>query len=130
MTTNTSVDLATILGRVVASLRKETGKSQTGLASDLGWDRSLLSRIESGRNTANIDNIWELEEVFINAHLIEWHGDLTKLTGHAVREAKRRGLRTVHGQLAKEAGEVAGATAALDRIVAHVTDNWLVELRG
>ena len=65
MTIPNAVDLASIFGRIVAALRQEQGASQAVLAGRLTWDRSLLARIEAGRNTANIDNIFELEEVFM-----------------------------------------------------------------
>ncbi len=128
MTTEPYVDLSTILGRVIAGLRQETGKSQAKLASEMGWDRSLLSRIESGRNTATIDNIFELEEAFLRDELIAEHGDLTSLLARVVRQAKQRGHRPVYGQTAKPSGEDPIPTPALDRIVLAVVDRWLNKL--
>ena len=129
MTIPNAVDLASIIGRIVAALRQEQGASQAVLAGRLTWDRSLLARIEAGRNTATIDNIFELEEVFMADGLIESHGDLVELTSRVVHEAKRRGLRPVVGRADKlDAASV--ETVTLDRIVARIVDDWLVELRA
>lgn len=130
MTIPNAVDLASIFGRIVAALRQEQGASQAVLAGRLTWDRSLLARIEAGRNTANIDNIFELEEVFMADGLIASHGVLVELTNRVVREAKRRGLRPVVGRVEKQEEHESVEAAALDRIVARVVDDWLVELRG
>ena len=128
MSTDSYVDLSTILGRVVAGLRQESGKSQAAFSAEIGWDRSLLSRVESGRNTATIDNIFELEEAFIREELIAHHGDLTDLLARVVRQARRRGLRPVYGQMAKPSGEDPIPTPALDRIVLAVVVRWLNKL--
>ena len=129
MTIPNAVDLATIIGRIIALFRKELGLSQTELAGRMKWDRSVLSRIEGGRNTANIDNIFELEEQFMADHLIEGHGDLTRLTAEVVYEARRRGLRPVVGHVEKPEGEEPVEVPALDRIVARILDDWLVAMR-
>lgn len=121
-----AVPLATIIGRIVALFRKELGQSQTEMASRMKWDRSVLSRIESGRNTATIDNIFELEELLIADRLIREHGDLTKLTGQVVYEARRRGLRPVVGHTEIPEGEESVELSTLDRIVARIVDDWLV----
>jgi len=123
-----AVPLATILGRIVALLRRELGQSQTEMAGRMKWDRSVLSRIESGRNTATIDNIFELEELLMADHLIREHGDLTKLTGQVVYEARRRGLRPVVGHAEIPEGEESVELSTLDRIVARIVDDWLVDL--
>lgn len=125
MSTDTYVDLSTILGRVVAGLRQDLGKSQAKFSAEIGWDRSLLSRIESGRNSATFDNVFELEEAFLREERISEHGDLTRLTERVVRRARARGLRPVYGQIAKPSGEEPIATPALDRIVLAVIDRWL-----
>ncbi len=129
MTIPNAVDLASIIGRIVAALRQEQGASQAVLAGRLTWDRSLLARIEAGRNTATIDNIFELEEVFMADGLIESHGDLVELTSRVVHEAKRRGLRPVVGRAYKH-GAASVETVTLDRIVARIVDDWLVDLRA
>jgi transcriptional regulator with XRE-family HTH domain len=121
-----AVSLATIIGRIIALFRKELGQSQTELAGRMKWDRSVLSRIEGGRNTATIDNIFELEELFMADHLIKGHGDLTRLTSDVVYEARRRGLRPVVGHDETPEGEEPVEAPALDRIVARVIDDWLV----
>ena len=127
MTIPNAVDLASIIGRIVAALRQEQGASQAVLAGRLTWDRSLLARIEAGRNTATIDNIFELEVVFLADGLITAHGDLVELTARVVHEAKRRGFRPVVGRVAKQGAESV-ETVTLDRIVARIVDDWLVGL--
>ena len=124
-----TIDLTTIFGRVIATLRSELKQSQGELATSMRWDRSLLARIESGRNTATIDNIVELEEAFMQPKLIGGHGDLIKLTGHVVIELQRRGHRPVYGHLPKPEGDEPIDAPALDRIVARVVDDWLTERR-
>ena len=129
MTIPNAVDLSSIIGRIVAALRREQGASQATLAGRMGWDRSLLSRIEAGRNTANIDNIFELEEVFLVDGLIEGHGALVALTSKVAHESKRRGLRPVVGRTSKPEGQQSVEVATLDRIVARIVDDFLVALR-
>lgn len=129
MTIPHAVDLSSIIGRIVAALRHELGASQAALSARLRWDRSLLARIEAGRNTANIDNIFELEEAFMADGLIEGHGDLVELCGRVVHEAKRRGLRPVVGQTERPEGQESVDAATLDRIVARIVDDWLIALR-
>jgi transcriptional regulator with XRE-family HTH domain len=130
MSVPNAVELSSIFGRIVAALRQEQGASQSTLAARMSWDRSLLARIESGRNTANIEHIFELEEVFTADGLLAGHGDLLELTHVVVREAVRRGLRPVVGRTAPEEGQATVEAAALDRIVARVVDDWLTELRA
>ncbi len=124
-----AVDLSSIIGRIVAALRREQGVSQATLAARMSWDRSLLSRIEAGRNTATIDNIFELEEVFLVDGLIEGHGALVALTSRVAHEAKRRGLRPVVGRVARPEGQQSVELATLDRIVARIVDDFLLDLR-
>ena len=125
-----AVDLSSIIGRIVAALRREQGVSQATLAARMSWDRSLLSRIEAGRNTATIDNIFELEEVFLVDGLIEGHGALVALTSRVAHEAKRRGLRPVVGRVARPEGQQSVELATLDRIVARIVDDFLLDLRA
>jgi len=127
MTAANAVDLSTIVGRIVAALRQEQGASQTTLAGRMTWDRSLLARIEAGRNTANVDNLFELEEVFMADRLIERHGDLLELSARVVHEAKRRGIRTLVGRIEKPEDQEPIEPAVLDRIVARTVDDWLVK---
>ena len=115
---------------IIAMLRQELGSSQAALAGRLTWDRSLLARIESGRNTATIDNIFELEEVYVAGGLLAEHGDLVTLTAYVVKEAMRRGLRVVVGKSERPEGQESVEVATLDRIVARVVDDWLVDLRA
>ena len=125
-----AVDLSSIIGRIVAALRQEQGASQAALSARMSWDRSLLARIEAGRNTANIDNIFELEEVFMADGLIEGHGDLTKLCALVVHEARRRGLRPVVGHTESPEGEEPVEAPSLDRIVGRIVDDWLEDLKA
>jgi transcriptional regulator with XRE-family HTH domain len=130
MTIPNAVELTTITGRIVALMRQELCESQAVLAGRLTWDRSLLARIESGRNTATIDNIFELEEVYLAGGLLASHGDLVELTDRVVHAAKRRGLRVVVGKSERPEGQESVEVATLDRIVARVVDDWLVDLRA
>lgn len=123
-----AVDLSTIIGRIIAALRQEQGASQATLAGRMTWDRSLLARIEAGRNTANIDNIFELEELFIADDLMDRHGDLVELCSRVVREAKRRGLRPVVGRTTKPEGEEPVDAPTLERIIARIIDDWLTAM--
>ncbi len=124
-----AIDLATITGRIVAAFRHEQGATQATLARRMRWDRSLLARVEAGRNTATIDNLFELEEVFLADGLVRRHGDLVELVGRVVYEAKRRRLSPVVGRTGT--GEQPSAeTALVDRIVARVVDDWLLELEA
>jgi transcriptional regulator with XRE-family HTH domain len=125
-----AISLSSIIGRIVATLRQEQGVSQAVLAARMSWDRSLLARIESGRNTANIDHLFELEEVFTADGLLEGHGDLLELCGRVVHEAKRRGLRPVVGRTERAEGQESIEAATLDRIVARIVDDWLVALHA
>ncbi len=125
MSTAPFVDLSTLFGRVVAGLRQETQESQAKFSAEISWDRSLLSRIESGRNTPTFDNLFELEEAFLRRELIQRHGDLTVLVTRVAHQAQARGFRLVYGQLARPADEAAVAMPALDRIVLGVIDEWL-----
>lgn len=124
-----AVDLSTITGRIVAALRQELGLSQAVLAGRLHWDRSLLARIEAGRNTANIDNLFELEEVFMVEGLIAGHGDLLELCSQVAHEARRRGFRPVVGRIGKTEGQESVEAATLDRIVAGIVDDWLEAMK-
>ena len=92
------------------------------------------ARIEAGWNTANVDNLFELEEVFladrlIADRLIADHGDLVALVSRVAHAAKRRGPRPVVGRSEAPEGEESVRPAVLDRIVARVVDDRLTELR-
>ena len=104
--------------------------SQAALATRMTWDRSLLARIESGRNTPSVDNLLELEEVFMVERRIDAHGDLMFLVAEVAHEAKRRGLRPVYGNTEKpEDGQEPVEIATLDRIVARIVDDWLEKMK-
>jgi transcriptional regulator with XRE-family HTH domain len=120
-----AVDLTTLFGRIVSALRQEMKLSQAVFAEKLSWDRSLLARVESGRNTASIDNVYMLEEAFMLAGLLRGHGDLVLLSERAVREAQGRGFRVVVGRLPKPEGDGPVEIPSLDRIISRVVDDWL-----
>jgi len=122
-----AIDLATLFGRIVATFRGQLALSQAALATKLGWDRSLLARLESGRNIASIENIFELEEVFVQAGLLHTHGDLMWLLDRVLREAVRRGLRPVVGRVERNQAESVDVAVA-ERIVVRVVDDWLLDL--
>lgn len=129
MSTGQYFDVSTIFGRLVAGLRRESGKSQVTLAAELSWDRSLLSRIESGRNTATIDNIIELEQALKAMGLIMKDGDLTAMVADVARELKKEGFRPAVGMTPKPPGEEPVPAPALDRIVGGVLHRWLKAAR-
>jgi len=126
--TGTTIDLTTIVGRVIAALRQEIRHSQASFARLLEVDRSLLARVESGRNTASVDHVFLIEESFIQGGLVRWHGDLILLAARVVAEVKNRGGKVIYGSLPKPEGDAELETTALDRMVASVVDAWLGEL--
>jgi transcriptional regulator with XRE-family HTH domain len=130
MSTGTVVDLTTIFGRIIGMLRQELGLSQAAFSEGMKWERSLIARIETGRNMATLDNIFELEQRFMEEKLIYSHGDLVELTGRATREAIRRGLRPIYGATAKPEGDAPVEVPTLDRIVARIVDDWLTEVKA
>lgn len=130
MSAGTVVDLTTIFGRIVGMLRQELGLSQAAFSEGMKWERSLIARIETGRNMATLDNIFELEQRFMEEKLIYGHGDLVELTARATREAIRRGLRPVYGAIAKPEGDAPVEVPTLDRIVARIVDDWLTEVKA
>jgi transcriptional regulator with XRE-family HTH domain len=130
MSSGTVVDLTTIFGRIVGMLRQELGLSQAAFSEGMKWERSLIARIETGRNMATLDNIFELEQRFMEEKLIYGHGDLVELTARATREAIRRGLRPVYGAVAKPEGDAPVEVPTLDRIVARIVDDWLTEVKA
>lgn len=128
--TGTIVDLSTVFGRVVALLRQDLRHSQSSFARLLQVDRSLLARVESGRNTASIDNVFLIEETFIKEHRIRHHGDLVLLCARVARELADRGGRIFYGNLPRPETDEDLDTGILDRIVAVVVDKWLGEMAG
>jgi transcriptional regulator with XRE-family HTH domain len=130
MSSGTVVDLTTIFGRIVGMLRQELGLSQAAFSEGMKWERSLIARIETGRNMATLDNIFELEQRFMEEKLIYGHGDLVELTARATREAIRRGLRPVYGAVSKPEGDAPVEVPTLDRIVARIVDDWLTEVKA
>lgn len=117
--------LSTIIGRIVARLRIEMVLTQAQLAERLQFDRSLLTRIETGRNTVNADHLFLLEQVFIRGGRLGHHGDLLYLAARVAGRLKRRGAVPVYGVLPKpdSVGEV--ETPAVDRVVVLILDEWI-----
>ncbi len=126
----TTVDLSTIVGRIVGALRQEMHLSQSAFSTAIRWDRSLLARIETGRNTANADNMYEAETIFIGKNLLQRHGDIMLLAHRVAWQAKDRGLTVMVGNLEKPEGEGPVEVHTLDRIVSRVIDDWLEDLKN
>lgn len=118
-------DLSTIVGRIVARLRVELALTQADLATKLDFDRSLLVRLETGRNTTNVDHLFLIEAFFLRTGLLRRHGDLTLLAADVAHRLKRRGAVPVYGMVPKpeNVGEV--ESPALDRVVTVALDEWL-----
>lgn len=127
---NQETDVTTVFGRVVSGLRRELGHSQARLAKDLNIDKSLLARVEIGRNMATIDNVMKLEEEFIAAELLEEHGDLVHLTSRATRALKRRGARVVYGKATEREGVTLVELTIMDRVISGVLDRWWEEIEA
>jgi transcriptional regulator with XRE-family HTH domain len=128
--TTATIQLTTILGRIVAALRLERRLSQAELAKRIGWERSLLARVEVGRNLASVDNIYEIEQDLIGAGQIRHHGDLVYLAHLALEEARRRGFVPIYGTLRAEDPIAEADNHIIDRIVARVLDDWNASGRG
>lgn len=118
-------DLSTIVGRIVARLRIEHGLTQAELATKLEFDRSLLVRLETGRNTTNIDHLFLIEAFFLRARLLQRHGDVTLLAADVARRLKKRGAVPVYGMLPKPENVGDVESPALDRVVTVALDEWL-----
>ncbi len=118
-------DFTTVFGRLLVAFRKELGLSQTQLGEQLRDDRSLIARLEAGRNIANLDNLHKLERLLIQRNLISRHGDLVLLAHRVATIIANRGIGVVYGKL-EEHGEVAQLDPAnVDRVVASVLDSYL-----
>lgn len=122
-----AVPLNTLFGRLVAALRQETGRSQAAFARKLAWDRSLLSRIESGRNTATVENLFALERAFRDEDVLADAGDLAELLDRAARRARRREIVVLYGQ-DPPADAVPVPLARLDCIVGAVLERYMAEI--
>ena len=119
------VPLTTLFGRVVAGLRQEAKLSQGALADRLAWERTLLGRVETGRNTATVDNIFELDAFFVEAGLLDRRGDLWALFTRAAQTVTRRGMVVLVDRDAPPDGVDVADSRDLDRIVRRVVEDWL-----
>ena len=118
------IDVTTVFGRVTSALRRELKVSQAVFADELKMDRSLLARVESGRNVATINDIVRLEQRFRKTELLEEHGDLYSLTLKVVSVLDRRGARVALGKIRLKEGEEVMDTAVVDRITLRVVDRF------
>lgn len=123
-------DITTVLGRLVSGMRRTMGISQEVLAQQLHIDKSLLARIEIGRNMATIDNVMKLEAEFMAVKMLEDHGDLVELTARAASALKRRGVRVVYGKAVEVEGAPLVELASLDRLISGVLDRWWDDLES
>ncbi|TAL41402.1 MAG: XRE family transcriptional regulator [Salinibacterium sp.] len=104
---------ALVFGRVVATFRAAEDKTQGDYATELGWDRSVLARIEVGRNDVSIANVLDIEAMLIKHGLITTFGQLVQVTSEVTAELKAR--PKINGD----------APAVVDRIAGTVVDRWL-----
>ncbi|TAL41390.1 MAG: XRE family transcriptional regulator [Salinibacterium sp.] len=102
-----------IFGRVVAELRASRSMTQDAMSLRLGWPRGVLARIETGRTTAKITHIADVERLFIDEKLIDKAGDTTTLVGMATDILKQRDET------------VTPEGAELHRLAQRVVDQWL-----
>ena len=89
------VDLDVLFGVLLRALRAKTGRTQAQLAAALGWDRSLLVRLESGRNTPTIHELVALEQLLLGMGVIEAPGRLLALMHGAIGTLEALGARPV-----------------------------------
>lgn len=59
----TSQQIANLVGRNIATVRIEHNRSQGALAAKVGLSRESLSRIENGRQRAQLDLLVRIAEV-------------------------------------------------------------------
>lgn len=121
-------DVTTVFGRVVSILRKDLRLSQLQLADELRLDRSLLTRVEIGRNIATIDVMAKLEEYFLNEEVLTDHGDLMTLTSRVAEALQRRGAQVVYGKAGPSDQVALLDLGILDRVAARVVDRWMEEV--
>lgn len=118
-------DFTTLFGRLIVAFRKELRLSQTQLGERLRYDRSLIARLEAGRNIANLDNLHKLERLLIRQKLLERHGDLVLLAHRVASIFAHRGIGVVYGKLEEQGEVVQLDLATIDRVVAGVLDSYL-----
>lgn len=88
-----SVDLDVLFGQILRHLRTTAGHTQAQLADALGWDRSLIVRIEAGRNTPTIHELVALEQLLLANQLIDAPGHLLDLVHKALAVFPALGMR-------------------------------------
>lgn len=101
-----------IMGRIIATLRAATAATQAGFAAKLSIDRSRLARLETGRNTITINDMWICERGLIAASVMLAHGDLFRLMVRAI-----------------EKGAESCTPPALERLVARIVDDYVTDAR-
>lgn len=115
------VELTTIFGRLVAILRALAGHTQGSFAQLLCVDRSLLARIETGRNMATLDHILLIESKLRELGRISGPGHLVSLCNAvAVSIIQRGGNVAYRKDPAGLPAQVSIPTAALDVVVSQV----------
>lgn len=123
-----ATDLTTILGRIILMFRRALGLSQAEFGDFLHYDRSLIARLEVGRNLANIDNIHQIETLLRQRQLMARHGDLVLLTNRVAYELSQRGFGLLHGRTEEVPGVAPMDMATLDRVVNGVVDTYILSL--
>ncbi len=87
------IDLAVVFGKLLRALRARRGASQDQLAAALRWDRGLLSRIEAGRNTPTINELFEVDRLFRQSGDLVQPGQLLGLVQQVLEAVEEVGLR-------------------------------------
>lgn len=88
-----SVDLDVLFGQILRHLRTTAGHTQAQLADALGWDRSLIVRIEAGRNTPTIHELVALEQLLLANQLIDAPGRLLDMVHRVLAMFPAMGMR-------------------------------------
>lgn len=89
------IDLDVLFGALLRALRAKTGRTQAQLAAALGWDRSLVVRLESGRNTPTIHELVALERLLLGLGVLDAPGSLMALMHRAISGLEAVGARPV-----------------------------------
>ncbi len=113
------VQLTAVFGAVVACCRQDLGETQAAFADRIGLERSLLARIETGRNTATIEDVAVFDQAF---HGPRGDGAFS-LTVRCVNEAKRRGIAVLTRRQEAPEGSLPLPRSSLVRLVAVVFES-------
>ena len=117
--------LSCVIGRLIALFRAEYGLSQAEFGAPIGYDRSLVARLEVGRNIINVDNIHDVEHLLVEGGLLARPGDLLLLGNRVALELHRRGYRVMTGKAEDHVGQELLDLSILDRVVASIADSYL-----